>query len=224
MNIEELRKTAADVLHNLKIDPELARGEILRDPIKLLIIRELFKPGLETYLQEEFWLSELFSKYLSPVDPDSTVLCLGSGTGLELLHLRKLIPKGTLIGIDKNVSFESVVTEILADASFIQEDLERLTIAETMNHLSSPPNIVICRHPWMSQAPWFSDVLVNWGKFIRDNNGVMLITSFDSSERSKIVQGLAGVGIIPSLGTYEGGVPKSTVTAKPDRLITFVRY
>ncbi len=142
-NIEEVKKQLGIFLDILEKEPNVAREILKKSPD----IGNLLIYFLSATLKEKDEMSKnipkLLQRYLGSINPYATVLCLGSGTGIEFVQIRKLVPKGRIIGIDNSshpeVTGSTVINEFRAKAEFYPLDLNQVSPEELTYQLGEMP-------------------------------------------------------------------------------------
>jgi len=100
---------------------------------------------------ESAHLGDFFRRFAGDVSNGATMLFLGSGGGAELLHARNVFPDVRLVAIDREVTQDSILTEVAANAIFIQVDLSGKHVDELLGQIGAVPTVVVARHPNMGR-------------------------------------------------------------------------
>ncbi len=218
------------LLEALKEHPIELRETLLEDSSQRVQAKDSFesiRPQLEAM---EVWLPDLFHQFLPNLQPSATVLSIGSGLGTELLHLRNLIPQGTLVAADKQITGISVMTEILSGAMFIPADFTKINPLMLFDVVFSKtqkiPDTIICRHPDIEANPWWPEFLTEWAVLVKEKEGItkLLITNYSHEvERLLILGALNQKGIIAQIFTYEGGAIKDNPDC-PNEIFRYDNY
>ena len=152
-------------------------------------------------LEQESHLPDLFTRFLAPVAPDSTVFCLGSGPGGELPFVRALASSGRVIAFDnthdQRIQANSVLLEAVARAEYYFLDLSLMNAEDLVVKFGSP-QLIICRHPDVDEHPFWINHITNWSRYVKENGGQLLVTTYDKLEQLAILQSLLDKKIVPS--------------------------
>lgn len=155
----------------------------------------------ESLLSKESHLPDLFARFLLPIGPDCTVFCLGTGLGGELPCVRTLAPSGRVIAFDNtdDPRIQAMSARLVSEsrAEFYPIDLSIKSIEELVGQFGSP-HLVICRHPNLYEHPFWINHLTDWGTYVKENGGQLLVTMYDKLEQLDIVRSLLKKKIVPS--------------------------
>ena len=156
---------------------------------------------IENLLEKESHLPDLFARFLAPIAPDSTVFCRGSGPGGKLPFVRTLAPSGRVIAfdntLDQKTQAHSVLLAAVARTQWYPLDLS-VTSAEGLREQFGSPHLVICRHPDVHEHPFWINHLTDWSKYVKENEGQLLVTTYDKLEQLDILKSLLEKKIVPS--------------------------
>lgn len=164
---------------------------------------------IENLLEKESHLPDLFTRFLAPIAPDSTVFCLGTGPGGELPFVRALAPSGRVIAFDNtdDPRIQSLSARLVSTsrAKFYPIDLSPMSARELAGQFGSP-HLVICRHPELYDHPFWISHLTGWGTYVTENGGQLLVTTYDKLEQLDILRSMLGKGIVPGqIDQYTNG-------------------
>lgn len=190
--MDKREKEIRNLLALLQNNPDEARKILKVDSWIGHALLGLLQPMLTDKEQNIRNLPKLLSHYLR-ISNTATVLCLGSGTGIEFMAVRRIVPQGRIIGIDnsndKLDTSSTVVYELAAQAEFYPYDLNSMKPEQVVEAIgTNPPEAIIVRHPNTHENHNWSQILANWGNYATDFGSQLLITTFYEHERLEILR------------------------------------
>ena len=171
------------------------------------LAREIIEAATEDLRGLSSHLPDFFGKYLDDLPPSPKLLFLGFGEGSELLHARTSYPDSLLLGVDKSVGEMGVLSALMADAVWLEEDLGKKSPDEILRTFGTMPDAVIARHPSNGPDPIMNHVLSEWGNLMSMAGRPMLISTYTQYERYLVTDSLLCANVLPLLSEYTGGSP-----------------